>query len=387
MSPSPQISRVQDDSAIVELYAWLLLVNLLAREGNFEQIFLSIEAPLQLAQQHYTRLFDSILAKLYHHLGLASERLGRLVDLRHSFMLVLRSAALAHGTESVAVVYNWILRSYILSEQHDLARKFVEKSPFPADANNAQVCRYHYYLARIAAVQTDYDAASEHLVQALRKAPHSDACLGLVQSANKLLVLVQLLLGIIPERSLFAQPKLAASLRPYLALAQAVRLGDLALFQKVISADQAGFTADRNASIVSRLHQNVLRTGLKRLNLAYSRIPLAEVAQKLGLPSVEDAEFVVLKANKDGVIEASVCHEGQYLQSMASVNSYYTREPQATLDARIATAQDVYKASVRALRFPQAASKSSNPAADFDELVPSIDALEEAYMDDDGMDF
>lgn len=36
----------------------------------------------------------------------------------------------------------------------------------------------------------------------------------------------------------------------------------------------AAFTADRTANLITRLHHNVIRTGLHRINLAYSRISL-----------------------------------------------------------------------------------------------------------------
>ena len=45
-----------------------------------------------------------------------------------------------------------------------------------------------------------------------------------------------------------------------------------------------------------RLRHNVIRAGLRRISLAYSRISLADVASKLGLPNVEDTESIVTKA-------------------------------------------------------------------------------------------
>lgn len=373
-------------SVIVEVYAWLLLAYGLVKAGKFDQVVEATEHALSICDQHHHRALDPLQAKLYFYLSLAFEQLGNLVDLRHKLMLALRSTSLRHDCESQAVVYNWILRSYVLSEQHDLASKFVARSPFPANASNAQSCRHHFYLARVEAIQTNYDAAREHLQLAIRKAPHADSSLGLLQKAHKLLVVVQLLLGDIPERSLFAQPKLARSLQPYLALCQAVRLGDLARFQKVLTDNSAGFNADANGTIIARLHQNVLRTGLKRLNQAYSRISLADVAHKLGLPSVDDAEFVVLKAIKDGVISASVDHAQQFMQSKTITNAYYTEAPHAELHERIQSAQAVYRASMMSMRYPSG-TKPSGPVVDLESLDPNDMDMFEEYMDDDGMDF
>jgi hypothetical protein len=51
----------------------------------------------------------------------------------------------------------------------------------------------------------------------------------------------------------------------------------------------AVFLADRTHNLITRLHHNVIRIGLRRINLAYSRISLAEIAAKLHLASAEDA--------------------------------------------------------------------------------------------------
>ena len=57
--------------------------------------------------------------------------------------------------------------------------------------------------------------------------------------------------------------------------------------------------------LILRLRHNVIKTGLRAISLSYSRISLADVASKLTLGSREDAEFIVAKAIRDGVIEVS----------------------------------------------------------------------------------
>lgn len=44
----------------------------------------------------------------------------------------------------------------------------------------------------------------------------------------------------------------------------------------------AAFAADKTGNLVARLRHNVIRAGLRRINLAYSRISLQDVAAKLG---------------------------------------------------------------------------------------------------------
>lgn len=57
-------------------------------------------------------------------------------------------------------------------------------------------------------------------------------------------MIVQLLMGDIPERSLFAQPELTGELRKYFLLARAVRLGDLESYNKTVATHSAAFARD-----------------------------------------------------------------------------------------------------------------------------------------------
>lgn len=109
----------------------------------------------------------------------------------------------------------------------------VSKSVFPESGSNNEWSRYLYYLGRIKAIQLEYSQAHTHLLQAIRKAPQHTA-VGFKQTVQKLLVTVELLLGDIPERHLFRQSTMRYALAPYFQMTQAVRLGDIHRFNKVL---------------------------------------------------------------------------------------------------------------------------------------------------------
>lgn len=67
---------------------------------------------------------------------------------------------------------------------------------------------------------------------------------------------------------------MAPALAPYLRLTAAVRAGDLSAFTAVAAEHGALYAADGTSNLVTRLHHNVIRTGLRRISLAYSRISL-----------------------------------------------------------------------------------------------------------------
>ena len=127
----------------------------------------------------------------------------------------------------------------------------------------------------------EYTDARENLAAALRKAPPNGA-VAFRAIATKWLIVVHLLLGDIPERSLFAggggpsASKIQSLLKPYLLLAMAVRSGDLEAFGTAAAKFHDVFVADGVAKLVVRLRRSVIRTGLRRIHLTYSRISLAD---------------------------------------------------------------------------------------------------------------
>jgi 26S proteasome regulatory subunit N3 len=83
------------------------------------------------------------------------------------------------------------------------------------------------------------------------------------------------------------------------------------------------------ATPAQRLGHNVLKTGLRKISLSYSRISMADIAAKLQLPSATAAEHVCAKAIRDGVIEATIDHANGWLLSNDVVDLYATEVPPA----------------------------------------------------------
>jgi hypothetical protein len=83
------------------------------------------------------------------------------------------------------------------------------------------------------------------------------------------------------------------------------------------------------------LRHNVIKAGLRKINTSYSRISFSDICKKLHLDSVEDAQFIVAKTIRDGVIDATINYEGQYLQSRETSDVYATEEPQIAFNRRI----------------------------------------------------
>jgi len=151
-----------------------------------------------------------------------------------------------------------------------------------------------------------------------------------------------------------------------LALTQAIRGGDVGEFEKILEKHGAAFTADGTHSFVVRLRNNVLKTGLRRISISYSRIAFKDIAAKLRLDSARDAEFVCAKAIRDGVVDAVLDHKGGFMRSKDIVDTYSTTAPRDALYQRVAFCLGIHNDAVKAMRYPPDAFMPKAAADDDD---------------------
>ena len=242
------------------------------------------------------------------------------------------------------------------------AQKLLSNSNFPEAASNNQLCRYLYYSGRTQALRLEYTSSYSNLSQCIRKAP-SNTGLGFRIAAQRLLVVVQLLMGEIPERRVFETAGMKEELAPYFAITLAVRRGDLAVFHRVVASHVARLQSDGTHTLISRLAHQVVKAGLRKLAVSYSRLSLQDVADRLGLPSATSAEYVVAKAVRDGVLDATVHHEEGYVQSHDLVDVYATKEPAEAFHRRIAYCLTTHNDAVKGMRYPPDAYKKQLEAS------------------------
>jgi 26S proteasome regulatory subunit N3 len=108
----------------------------------------------------------------------------------------------------------------------------------------------------------------------------------------------------------------------------------------------AQFEADKTYTVIVRLRQNVIKTGIRRLSLSYSRISLRDICVKLHLDSEEDAEYIVGKAIRDGVIEGRIVHEKGWMEC-GSQRSGYGLEVSEVFSRRIGYCLELHNESVK----------------------------------------
>lgn len=168
---------------------------------------------------HNRRSLDMLAARCYFYHARAHELTNKLQDLRPFFHARLRTCTLRNDFEGQATLVNLLLRNYLHYQLHEQADKLASKVTFPDQAPNSEWARFFYYLGRIKAIQLEYSVAQQHLTAALRKAPQHVG-VGFKQTVHKLHIVVQLLLGEVPDRAVFRQDIYKNSLAPYFQLTQ-----------------------------------------------------------------------------------------------------------------------------------------------------------------------
>eukprot|EP01120_Amphizonella_sp_Union-15-10_P015771 TRINITY_DN8175_c0_g1_i1.p1 TRINITY_DN8175_c0_g1~~TRINITY_DN8175_c0_g1_i1.p1 ORF type:complete len:489 (-),score=91.63 TRINITY_DN8175_c0_g1_i1:48-1514(-) len=344
----------------VEVYIHLLVTVFLIDTKQIEKAIECATNAVERLESWNRRTLDPLSGKVYFYYSRSYELQNRLAEIRPKLLAVQRTMTLRHNFEGQATILNLLLRNYLHYNLFDQADKLSTKTEFKEDsATSNQLARYYYYLGRINSVQLNYTEGFTFLSQALRKAPRVTAR-GFRATVLKLSCIVQLLMGEIPERSTFRQEHLRSALKPYLELTKSVRNGDLTDFRRVVEKHVDTFKKDKNYTLIQRLRHNVIKTSLRKINLSYSRISLKDICEKLDLESIEDTEFIVTKAIRDGIIDATVDHERGFIKSKENVDIYSTSEPQAQYHKRIRFCLDIHNEALKAMRFPPNTSKKES---------------------------
>ncbi|KAK9478052.1 proteasome regulatory subunit C-terminal-domain-containing protein [Lipomyces japonicus] len=353
---SIQVDETDAESSAVlpvtDIYLLVLTQVFLLDQGDYQKFNAFNDQAIAILRSYNRRTLDAVAAKLWFYYAHGKELTKQLVEIRPILLSALRTAALRHDTETRAVLTTLLLRNYLQTQAITQAHQLVLKSEFPQNASTSVFARYLYYTGRIKAIQLEYSDANEALIGAIRKAPQTSYAAGFLQSVNKLKVIIELLMGDIPDRSVFRDPMLEKTLEPYFDLVTAVRVGDVNQFSDIIKKYSDVFKRDGTYMLILRLRQNVIKTGIRMVSLSYSKISLRDICIRLHLDSEESAEYIVAKAIRDGVIEATIDHEKGFMQSKEVLDIYSTQEPSLTFHERIKFCIDLHNESVKAMRYP-----------------------------------
>ncbi|KAH7647786.1 hypothetical protein FG379_000412 [Cryptosporidium bovis] len=328
-------------------------------------------------------------SKVVYYYSRLHEICGLFPNIRGVILESYRRAVLNHNSMMQAACVNLILRNYVLTNRCDLGLKALGKMTFPENISSGiQQARYLYYCGRIHAAQLDYSTAFSNLTQSNRKIPRTKGrgSLNFNLSVQKFSIVVQLLMGEVPDRSIFNTPSLRKGLIPYLELVKAVRSGDMKEFDSIIQKRSSVYQKDGTLSLIQRLPHNVIRSGLKTICSSYSRIYLDDVANHLGWDNSNDIEGVVSKAIFDKVIDAKINDDIKCVETNQKGEIYGSESMLNNIHSRIAFCLLLRNNAIKAMDYPQVSSSNNNNEDDDESMRISQEDIEDVVNDvDDGM--
>lgn len=297
------------------LYNFLIILTKLVDKKLNKEALEVLRYMISSLKQNDSLTIQHLRAKTYYYYALILEKSDGYHNILSELHSAYRKACLEMDEITQVTLINCIVRFYLSSNAIEPARNFLSKTKFHENVSTNEDARYLFYLGKIDATQMNYSESFNHLTNSLRKAPEKCAG-GFKTIVQKLLIIVELLMGEVPDVTTFASNSDMVSIKPYLGLIKAVKQGNLAEFKNVLANSEKSFISDGNYTLILRLRHIVIKIGLRKINLSYSRISLKDITEKLKLESEKETEYIIAKAIRDGVFLAKINHDENYVQSM-----------------------------------------------------------------------
>jgi len=133
--------------------------------------------------------------------------------------------------------------------------------------------------------------------------------------------------------------------------------------------------------LINRLHQNVIRSGLKKINLSYSRVSFEDIRVKLNLGKEVDIGLIVAKAIKDKVLSGRIDLKGGILDITENKDLYSTNQPQMNYQKRINYCLNLHDSACKALMYPaDKENRENNAEGDDDDLEGIIFNFDDDFL-------
>ena len=338
-----------------EIYGFIFMV-LLTKLIDYKNYKEALDADKNLISFFKTNgslTINTLKAKAYYYLSLVTEKLNIQDEIINELQQAYRTACIEMDFISQVTLINCIIRYYLNNKNIEMARSFISKTKFTENISTYEDSRYLFYIGKIEAIQMNYSESYTHLSNSFRKAPEKTGE-GFKNLVNKYLILVQLLMGEIPDiKSLMKSNRVVdfEEFQPYLLMLKIVRQGNLDEFKKGISGFEQKFKKDGTLNLVQRIRHVVIKAGLRKINLSYSRISIKDITEKLKLENEKETEYIIAKAIRDGVFLASINHEEGYIQSKEIKDIYSTFEPQRSYQSRILFLNNIFVESQKSMKY------------------------------------
>ena len=365
----------------IEIYGFIFMILLtkLIDHRNYRAALDAVKNLITFFKTNESLTINTLRAKAYYYLALITEKLNNQDEIINELQQAYRTACIEMDQISQVTLINCIIRYYLNNKNVEMARSFISKTKFTENVSSYEDARYLFYIGKIEAIQMNYSDSYTHLSSSFRKAPEKTGQ-GFKNLVNKYLILVQLLMGEIPDiKSLMKSNRVVdyEEFKPYLLMLKIVRQGNLDEFKKGMRIYEHNFKKDGTLNLVQRIRHVVIKAGLRKINLSYSRISIKDITEKLKLENEKETEYIIAKAIRDGVFLATINNEKGYVQSKEIKDIYSTFEPQRAYQNRILFLNNIFVESQKSMKYSsqQEQAKKENRDTELEEA----DAMDTSF--------
>ena len=183
-----------------EVYAFIFMIILtkLVDYKEYKEALTSVQNLIQFFKVKESLTINTLKAKAYYYLALITEKLNIQDQIINELQEAYRTACIEMDFISQVTLINCIIRYYLNNKNIEMARSFISKTKYVENISSYEDARYLFYIGKIEAIQMNYSDSYTHLSSSFRKAPEKTGD-GFKNLVNKYLILVQLLMGEIPD--------------------------------------------------------------------------------------------------------------------------------------------------------------------------------------------
>ncbi|XP_046849535.1 COP9 signalosome complex subunit 3-like [Xenia sp. Carnegie-2017] len=315
--------------------------------GDFELLFVQIQQCISMSQAEVIQLLKNPLCELCHYL--TSQLVNKKQPLKGVQILITAIVKLQKSKSQLTPIHADLMQLCLLAKCFKPALPFLNENIVEIMREDCvdesrQFLLYFYYGGMIFTALKKFDRALFFYEIAITT-PASDISYIMLNAYKKFI-----LVSLIEHAKIISLPKYAPQvvakyLTPssscYHELANAFCSSNPSGMNNIVTKYSDEFTADTNMGLVKQVIKAMYKVTIKRLTKTFLTLSLQDMAARVGLNNVDEAENYVLRMIEEGEIYASINQKDGMVSFYNSPEKYNDPRMLKQLDDQIREYQDV----------------------------------------------
>lgn len=282
-------------------------------------------------------------------------------------------------------LYTFMMRNLLFSRQLREMFLLMKNCFYPEQIHFVHYTKYLFYKGVFYGRMGKLHLAYKFIGEALRKAPekrgknYSKGLEKYLLFVKKHLIVLELLLNDTPSPKMFEEePKLWQ----YKKLVKLVLNGYTEQFENLLTKEKTNFQNDLVYPLMKQMHSIVIRNGLKKLSLAYTKISSNDILKKIHISKEENFELnSFLTKSKEHIENFAIDQKNEIIEFVKTKEVYSDFKIREMLLSRVKHLNSLDEQVIKSLRYPEKREvvKKQEEDEDYDELDFNFDDEDDDY--------